>query len=451
MIASPTLLVVALLCAAGGVLLLERVIRSTAVGFGLVAVAVVVDTLLFAFDVRVALGPFTVYPNDVVYGLLGLAAVARLLRTQRVHPLQVLVLVLLAVSVWSTVRGIPIHGPGAAINEARKNLTYGSAVLYFSTMPLLAGRADRFVRWWVRLGAYLLAVAVLRWVAFFAGVPALLAQGDTLRVLDSFDTVVILTGLLLAAGPLLRDRSGSQRPGPRTRVPPALEVFVVGSFLAVVLLQHRTLWIALVVGVVLLTARDPRVTGRLLAATVVAGVVVSVAAIAVFGQGVETVVSEELGSSATDVDTFEWRLEGWSRLVETSLPETPDEVLFGQPFGKGFDRYLRGQLITVTPHNYFLESYLRVGVIGMGALVLLHVLVIARLYPTARRTGMLRDDAVAVALVALLLYYLTSHPDPEHGALTGFAVALAMRAGGRRTRHGDTTPTLARPRSEVPA
>lgn len=435
MIGSPLTLVLLAVAGGGALLALEQAIRRTELGFALLVLTVVLDSLLFDVNLQLAVGPFSLYPNDLVFGLLGVAAVARLLRSQRVHPMQMLVLIYLALLIWSALRGVPLHGAATALNEARKNFTYCGALLYFSTMSPEDDRPDRFLRWWIGLGAYLLVVAVGRWLAFFAGLHRFLPQGDTLRVIDSFDTVVLVTGFLLAAGPILRDRSGPDRLLPR-RVPVRFELFLVASFLAIVLLQHRTLWIGLVLGITLLSARDPRLTGRLLVATLIGGALLSIAVIAVFGQGVERIVTDDLSSSATRAETFEWRLEGWAVLLRTAGPETAEELLVGQPFGGGFERYIDGHRITVSPHNYLLENLLRTGVAGVAVFVLLHALVIARLYRRTERIGALRPDVLAIAIVVLFLYYLTSHPHPEHGALTGFAVAVAMHAppSGRYAR-----------------
>lgn len=404
----------------------DRLIRRTELGLGLVALSVASVALPPSIELSASLGPFAVYADDVIYGLLGVAAVARLIRKRRLHPLHWLLVIFLVISVVAAVQGMSLHGPGSALNEARKNIYFSLAALYVGSDQSSEGREDAFARTWFGLGAFLLTLSIFRWGAFFSGVHSLLPEGDSLRVLASFETLVMLEALVLGMALLGTDtRPSDSRLSIGRPLHRRIEALSAGLFLAIVLMQHRTLWIALLMATAFLVARNPRITGRLVVIVVIGGLVASTALLVVFGQGVERIVAEDVSAAAQRVDTFEWRVEGWKELLERDRPDTAPEWLFGQPFGGGWDRYLGGQRITVSPHNYFLESFLRVGLVGLLVLLTIYAVTIMRLYPSSRRSLLLRHDALAIGLMVQVLYFSTSHPSAEQGAFLGAAVAAA--------------------------
>ena len=72
--------------------------------------------------------------------------------------------------------------------------------------------------------------------------------------------------------------------------------------------------------------------------------------------------------------TFEWRTEGWSTLLE-GWSGSPLNWIIGEPFGSGFARDVSGDLVasTTDPHNFYIMTLLRTGVIGMLAFIILAV------------------------------------------------------------------------------
>lgn len=396
--------------------LLETVIRRSDVGLALVLLAVAVSVL--EIRAEVSFGGLLVTSLDATGGLLGVAAVARLLRGRTVAPLQWLLIALLVAIASSALAGISTFGLGTAVNEARSFVRFLAPTLYLSTAAGDDERVDRLVLPWATFAAFLVLLTIARWGGLAAGIGAWwMRESGTIRVIDSFSTLVVLEVLLIAWA--------ARRPVPRW-VAAATPVLLA----TLVLLQHRTLWVALAVAALVLAVRRRHIARRMIPAAVVSIVVGTVLAFTVFGDPAS--IREDLETSATNAETFEWRVEGWRQLVFETGPDTPTEVLVGLPFGAGFDRRIEGQIISVTPHNFLVETYLRMGLIGLGLLVAVYLLTIRALLLGRVRRRYLHDDVLLAIMVVQLLFMQTSHLAPEQGLFLGIAIATAIRATGQR-------------------
>lgn len=393
------------------VVTLERVITRTELGLGLALVAVFLNTLGVELDIHPA--GFRVGDVDVVAALLLVAAVARLLRSERVAPLQWVAIGFGLLVLWSLVTGVLEHGTGTAVNDARTYVRFIAAVLYFSTTDPSDALFDRLMTLLGVLAGALVVLTVVRWTGNALGLGDLwfMRSGD-LRVIDSFRTLILLQVLLLVWG---------------GRPPLSRHAVVAAPVLlaAVVLLQHRTLWIALAVGALISAARSRRLARRLVPAAVTAIVVGGVLSFTLFG-GPGT-IRTELEDSATNADTFVWRVEGWRQLVLERGPDDVYEVAVGHTFGSGFERRLRGATVDVSPHNFLVQTYLRTGLFGSFLLVSLLVTTMVRLTRTQGWGRYLHGAGLFVILVTQILFLQTSHPSFEQAILLGLAVATAVR------------------------
>jgi hypothetical protein len=363
--------------------------------------------------------------------VLAAASAARLLRAGRPSAPQKVLLAFAVVLAWSVVRGADVNGINAAVNEARKYLTFTAATLYFSTVEPRREVFDRIARMWLWAAFALAGLTLLRWVANAAGVTGgLFGSGTSMRVIPSAAALVLAQGALLGL-PALRD----WREGWLRYITPTLVVFAL-------LLQHRTVWVITAGAALYLLFRagalEPRVLGALSAGLAVFAVL----ALTLFND-VDDGVAAQLQSSATTTNTFEWRVAGWQVLIEDAGPEGI-EVVTGSPFGGGWERVLDGNVVDVSPHNFYLETYLRMGFAGVVGLLALYALALRGARRTSALDGFLARDVLTAMVVMQLGYYITYTPNGAQAILLGLACAAATAAAERNV------PAPAHPVIEVP-
>lgn len=270
----------------------------------------------------------------------------------------------LFLGVWialSLLRGIAIFGLGTATNEAR-----GVLWVYFAMTWALAVRADRLKLHSVSLvlGWMLVLVAVYHSVVYGIGDASSITYGPdglprTNRILVSGQSVALLlcAGIVFMGG--ARSSKGRRR-------------FVGSSlvFLGVIVVsQHRSVWIAGLVGLtaVIIFATGASASGRSRSravALLVAGGWLALVGWTLVGSANDVI------SSAVDAGTLDWRASGWQALISDAIARGPVTIAIGEPFGSGFVRTVNAGYSTgVQPHNWYVEIFLRLGVVGLAALV----------------------------------------------------------------------------------
>jgi uncharacterized MnhB-related membrane protein len=413
------------LVVAGGAALavLEGAIRRTGVGAGLVLALVLLDEANLV-ETAADFGPIRIQATDVLFVLLLTAAVARLLRLDRLTTAQRLLVCFLVLTVWALLRGTAPFGIPAAVNEARKFLWFAGVALYFATAEPRRDLMERLGTLVLVAAGVLATFTLVRWVGSIAGLSGgFFGRDDDLRVLPAV-LAFLLAQAALIAFPYLVDREA----GWRRYLAPGLLVLVV-------LLQHRTVWIVTAVGVVLLFYRERAIARRAL--TILLSVIGLLAALSfTLFDSPDVQLGEQLASSAQSTGTFEWRYDGWRALLTDSGPENSAEVLVGLPFGSGWERTLpNGGTIEshISPHNFYLETFLRVGALGLVLLVALYVLALR--HTTASRSrfgsagGLLSPSVLHVIVAMQLLYFITYTPDVAQAMLAGLAFAAIVRQG----------------------
>lgn len=436
------------------VFLVEAVIRRPVVA----AAIITTDLVLRYSDVplpSLPLGSVSVYDHDIVFALIGTAAIARLLRKHWFTWAQRSLLLAGAILLFSLARGVAAFGVETAVNESRHWLFLVIAALYFTTV--VSRRVLHRVGFVIVCGGgALAAVAVLRWVIVGAGGPEALlgSRADAgLRVLHAEVTLIVLQAFFILAVAFQRLNTW-------------LRWLAAGLLTTVILMQHRTIWVALVVGLLVMLYRDRDLARR--AVVLIAGALLATAlvVISLFGNP-----ADEVATTATRTDTFEWRFEGWQELITTRGPQNAVEVASGQGFGAGWAREVANRPTRdVSPHSMYVESLLRLGLIGTGALLVAlwgPLLALWRRPSDAREAGdapqqipWLSNDAIAVLLAAQAAFSVTYFPAPTAGIVIGVAggmvgqrLALSRRVlSSQRPSPGLSRPaTPGRPiRSRVP-
>ena len=369
------LLGLGLLVAAGlSVAALEVLLTRADVAAALVLGSVVVQA--FFVDRVPALvlpGGVQVYVTDVVVSLVVGAAVLRLLRQRRFDRYQRWLLLLGVLVLVSLVRGVAAFGVQQSVNDFRQYLFFAGVAVYFATFPPAVWLSDRIGRIWLAVSIPMMVLVSLRWLAVFAGidlgVPAEKFGADAaIRVIDGPFTFFLASAFVLTIPAWLRGEQ--QRWVRRISVP---------LLLFVLLLNRRTVWLAIVVGVAVLVLRDRRLGRRALLLVTLGALMTAVAFVWLGGlqEGSEPVVRSGSGN-------LTWRLEGWSELVD-AWSRNPTDWAVGQPVGSSFARVIEGSETTSHPHNFYIEMLIRTGIVGLLALVVLTAGLLRALWRTPSR------------------------------------------------------------------
>jgi O-Antigen ligase len=181
----------------------------------------------------------------------------------------------------------------------------------------------------------------------------------------------------------------------------------------VVLLNRRTVWLALLAGVAVVILRERRLGPRA-AMLVAAAAVVTIGLYVAFPEAGPA--TEPVAQSAAGTGTLEWRIQGWSVLY-ASWATDPVHWFVGQPFGSGFTRMVLGSEVEAEPHNFYFSTLLRMGLVGVLLRALWRI-------PT-RGDALLGPGLFPALLTMQVIWFITWVPGLEQGIITGLAVGLA--------------------------
>lgn len=253
--------------------------------------------------------------------------------------------------------GVASYGPGTAVNAAR-DLMY----FFFAMTWALAVRPDRLSlrSFSLVLGWALVFVALYHGIRYgLGGATSIVSAGDgvfrTGRVLIAAQAMA----LLLCAATVFLGPSGS---GKFRSQFSAFSSFIFGG--VVVIAQHRSVWAAGALGMlaVLIWSRPRRAQVFVL---LVLGTWV-----ALVGWSSGFLAGSDLAESALDRNTYSWRTLGWQILISEAVARGPWAVFAGDPFGgSAFLRQMpTGGLISTTSHNWYVDIFVSLGILGLMAL-----------------------------------------------------------------------------------
>ena len=378
-------------------------------------------------------GGVRVYVTDVVVSLVVGAAVLRLLRQRLFDRYQRWLLLLSVLLLVGLARGVAAFGLQQSVNAFREYLFFIGVAVYFSTFRPAAWLWDRIGRIWLVMSIPMMVLVTLRWAAVFAGVnlgvPAEKFGNDAaIRVVDGPYTFFLACALMLTIPSWLR---GEQERWVR-RISIPLLLFVL-------LLNRRTVWLALVIGIAVLVLRDRRLGRRALMFVTVGALMTAVAFVWLGGH---EDASQPVATSGSG--NLSWRIDGWSDLLH-AWSHNPTDWAVGQPVGSSYARVIDGSKVTSNPHSVYVDLLLRTGLVGLLAFIALAAELLRALWRTRSRDPGLFGRDVLPALVAMqLVWFLTWAPGSEQGIITGLAIAVAASQASRRNTHATpTSPTAA--------
>jgi O-antigen ligase len=396
--------------------LLQASVRTPVVGFWLVTAP---SVLREAFSLpRASLAGFELGVGEFAGLLLLLAAGLRLTAQPRRFPVVVVTLMggLFAVAL---LRGL-VRGETTTL-EYSNHLMLLAGVSYGMTFPLNAKAREGLFRALQSAAIALVAVFVLVRLGALPG-------SGTWGTLAAGNALIIALALVGRVLRWLRSSGGLT----------AREfVVIVGLGLAVVILQHRTVWAVLGVAAGYLFATARRKTGNLLAGGFL--LLAAVLLLDLLGvQGSRTPfeaqgLTASLQQATADERTFEWRTQRWEATLESNAARGTVAVWFGSGYGTPWVESGVHATRTEPPHSQYVELAVRFGIVGLLLWSSLVIVALARLWRTRAwgKDADLSNEFLGIIITSLAVWSVTYSIVGAQPALLGFALAAALPQSGK--------------------
>lgn len=425
--------------ALGGFFLVLAVVRHVEAGLTLIALLLIVqmslrDSLALNFGINL-------YPDDFVYLLIAPVAVFRMLFVRQV-PVSKVWLAFGFVLFLSFLLGAARYGTTAGV-QYRTYFYAWSGCLYAMTFPFDARLARRLLAGWLLIGCWVELAACLGWVSRYTGVTILAdfqeaTRVDELRVIGAPEALQIADATIVAVlfahlgGWIARMRS--------------LKFLWIPSLIT---LQHRSVWLAVMTGLLAPFGLRGRDRGRVSVAQVagISGLCAAVLLAALFsGRGLNK-VADSVGESARRgvmlEDTANWRIVGWQQLLAKWSAGGPVVNAVGFPFGSDMSRYEKAGAATikveVAAHNGYVQTLYNSGIVGLGLLLVFLGDVLVTLLRAARfEESRAFCGAFLGLLVCQLVFYIAYGLVPMQFFLVGAAYAYVK---GRVAARATVVPT----------
>jgi O-antigen ligase len=216
------------------------------------------------------------------------------------------------------------------------------------------------------------------------------------------------------------------------------------------LLQHRSVWLALIAGVLmaLLVARAQRVPFWQQAALLVATAATAVAPL-LFSQSLSSQLERSAGTALAGQGTVDARFGNWQATLEQWWGDGPRARLLGRESGADTVREIqteRGrQKIAFGAHNNYVDSLTRLGLLGFGALLLFYGRLVRGLVRALRRRDEHSTDAALLLVLVTMqfVFYVAYQADYVGYLIMGLAAAWV--AGTQRHTEAAATRPMRMP------
>ena len=398
-------------------------------GLSLVFGIYIVDALMMGSGtINVGINLF--FP-DIVLGLIAAVAGLRLIFISELPDQNRAWLCFCTLIVVSLLTGLISFGTAAGV-QARAYFYFMVSGLYAMSFTMDEKRL-RLVFNALTVSAFVFVLlAFYRWIVYYTPIEELLPPGGiynvdgAIRVVYSSNTLVIaqmlVCGLFFAA---------------------AARGYAIARFVSPVLLgtvlvlQHRSVWLAAMVGVLVRLLLGNSKSGSAAKQIVLVGAIIAVTAVPLVFSDKLSGVTQQVGASASNVlagkGTAGERLNSWREIIKNWYTAGPRSILIGQSFGSDNTRYVedsRGgtRKIDYLAHNFYVQTLFNTGLLGLGAFLLAAWYVMTGLYRICRAGhGGVEAEVLLVLMAMQLAYYIPYGTDYLQSFI--FGISLAYVAG----------------------
>lgn len=204
---------------------------------------------------------------------------------------------------------------------------------------------------------------------------------------------------------------------------PCIAPHTIFAIIAVIINRYNTTWVALFVGIIVLMIFLPekrRLLNPYFITLVIAIIVAVIVAMLLFANtsvmSAILTTSEKFENLGKSESTFGTRLELWGGLLATLDKKT---IWTGVSMGSGYGISYRGTIWQYDPHNGYVETIMRMGIIGCVLLLISYVYAI--------RKSLKNGFQVGAAIVAAMAFYFIAYTyEFELSFILGYIIALNM-------------------------
>lgn len=386
----------------------------------------VIETLIM-IQPRLPLGVQLFLP-DLLFLLIGVAGLLRIfsVRLQLHHYAW---LIFGAVLFLSFVLGVLQYGTQAGV-EFRTFFYFWAGIWYLMTFHLTTVQLDTILRVYMVAAMVMVVLALFRWLAMALGLDIVRfwnEGGSSLRVFSAPQAFFLAQAFLIGLYAYL-NKTG----------PTWWRAFLPILFVCIVMLQHRTVWVVTLASVAIIFLLSGKIRSKAISTFVVAGVLGTAVLLPFVAGGQLDRVQQSLVHSVEEVgqkdSTLAWRVESWKTLVEQWAYGGPVVNMIGKPFGAGFSRYieLAQTELTQNPHNHYVYALLRVGLVGLLAMLAVYYMALRSMWANRNQPSMhLPDPKLLIALVIGQLMFFISYP-AHYSQLLALGLSLVLLSQTRR-------------------
>lgn len=367
------------------------------------------------------------YYTDMVLGLIALVAVLRMVCARDAPHKNPAWLWFCGFVCLSMSLGLVTFGSAAGV-QARGYFYFMVASVYAMSFSLTEARLRQIFDAFTLTAVILVMIAIYRWIVFYTPIPSLLPPGGRynidgeIRVIYSNHALVlaqVLVGGLFFA-------TASRGFFIARMISPAL-------LTTVLVLQHRSVWLAGIVGVLIRLLLGNSKSGSAVGQVVLLICIAGSAAVPMVFDSKLAGVSEQVGSSASRAlssgGTGGERLESWGEIVKNWYRAGPRSIAIGQSFGTDNTRYVHDsqgvtRKISYIAHNLYVQTLFNTGLLGLIAYLAANWYVMAGLYRICRDgRGGVECEVLLVLIAMQIIYYIPYGVDYLQSFLFGAALA----------------------------
>jgi hypothetical protein len=388
---------------------------------------------LYMFVGGVQLG-ITVYYTDFVLVFIGVVGGLRWLMARdmpRRHGAWVLYVLTFFVSLGT---GLLAYGSGAGVQS--RGYAYSVMVgTYAMSFAIDERRVRLLVNALVWIAVLLIGLCAYRWVVYYTPIRELLPEegvyntDGAIRVVRSYEAVVLGQVFVVALF------FGHFSRGLASRGLVVARLFSPLLLAVVAALQHRSVWLAVIVGVFasvfVVRSKSGSRLGQVLLLALIVGMTALPLVLSDQLAGLGTEVSGSAARAVGGEGSVGERLDNWKGLIQLWYGGGPRSIAIGQSFGSDATRYVQDKVrggehkIEYFAHNYYVQTLYNMGVVGLAAFVTLLVYAVGGLYRLcANGQGGTAAEVLLVLCIMQAAYYVPYGTDYLQSLILGVAAAF---------------------------